>query len=167
MKIRKKSALLLLCFTVFLTAGISGQSHLDTRFKELEGNQVTINELKGNKLTVVDFWATWCKPCLKSIPKLIELSKQYNSKEVSFIGVNEDSPRNTAKVRPFSASLGITYPVLFDPEQILMKDFYISVLPSLIILDGKGNIVYSHFGYSNGDEILIKEKIDELIKSDE
>ncbi len=157
-------------FFIVLSAGITGniqaQSFLGTHLKDIDGKRTSLSELKGDKLTVLDFWATWCKPCAKSIPEIQKLSERYASEGVVFIGVNEDSPRNTTKVKPFVRSMGVTYPILLDSEQKLMKAFLVQGLPTLIILNDKGEIVYTHQGYTSGDENIIQNKIDALLAKD-
>jgi thiol-disulfide isomerase/thioredoxin len=143
---------------------LKAQNVFDNNFNDIEGNNVILGDLKGEKLTVLDFWATWCKPCVNSIPKLVNLSDQLKNKGVNLIGINEDSPRNTAKVQPFAFSLGITYPVLLDPNQRLLSDMMIDALPTLIILDKNGKVIYTHQGFSNGDENVIKNKISSLLE---
>ena len=140
-----------------------GQSIFNNTFVDIDGNEVQLSEMKGEKLTVLDFWATWCKPCIKSIPKLIQLSEEFKDSGVNFIGVNVDSPRNSSKVKPFSYSLGITYPVILDNEQVLMSDLLINSLPTLIIVNSEGEVIYTHVGYSNNDEIILKQKIEALL----
>lgn len=156
-----KSTLLFISFFLLQT-GISGQV-FDMELSDINGESTSINTLKGEKLTVLDFWATWCKPCVRSIPELVKLSDEFQSKGVRFIGVNEDSPRNISKVKPFATSLGITYPVLLDTNQELLADLLIDSFPTLVVLDSKGKVIYTHVGYSDGDENIIKEQIEKLL----
>jgi len=146
-----------------LTSGMS-QSFLETRLKNTDGQQSSILKEAGeNEIIILDFWATWCKPCVKSIPKISELHQAYKDKGVSFIGINTDSPRNIAKVRPFVKTHGIKYPVLMDSQQELMNELLINVFPTLLIINSEGKILYSHRGFSNGDENLIKEEIEKQL----
>lgn len=131
----------------------------ESTFRSIDGEEVSLDELSGSKLVVVDFWATWCKPCVKSIPKLVELSQNFDEEEVSFVGINVDSPRNLAKVRPFAYSLGVPYPILLDTEQTLYDEYLVSSLPTLIILSNDGDVLYTHEGYTAGDEKLIEKEI--------
>ncbi len=147
----------------FLQMNASGQSVYETELSDINGKSVNVDNIKGEKLTVLDFWATWCKPCVNSIPELVKLSENYKEKGVSFIGVNEDSPRNASKVKPFATSLGITYPVLLDSDQELLSDLLIDAFPTLVILDNKGKVLYTHVGYSIGDENTIKNTIEKLL----
>jgi thiol-disulfide isomerase/thioredoxin len=153
---------------ICLAIGIStqnsyGQSFLYSKYQDLEGNYVTIDEVKGETLTILDFWATWCKPCVKSIPENVKIASEYESAGLKFIGINEDSPRNLSKVRPFANSLNIDYQVILDPDQDLMTELSVSVLPTLIIFDKNGKVLYTHEGYITGDEDIIRQKIEELL----
>jgi thiol-disulfide isomerase/thioredoxin len=142
---------------------IRGQTAFHTPLSDLEGNTVSIDAIKGEKLTVLDFWATWCRPCIISIPELIKLSDKYQDQGVRFVGINADSPRNRSKVRPFVSSMGITYPVLLDFDLQLQSDFFISGFPTLLILDGKGKVLFTHVGYIQGDEKEIEDAIKKLL----
>jgi thiol-disulfide isomerase/thioredoxin len=142
---------------------VKAQTIYDFRLENTEGKKVSYTEIQGKNVTVIDFWATWCKPCINSIPKLVELSRSYNPEEVSFIGISIDSPRNLSKVKPFTETVGIGYPVLMDTDQQLMQDLNVTVIPTLLIADAEGEIVYMHEGFAPGDEVLIKEEIDRII----
>lgn len=158
-----KYRLAIILFFLFVQKYSSCQMVYDIQLSDLDGSTVRIGELKGEKLTVVDFWATWCRPCLNSIPELIKLSDLYSEKGVKFIGINEDGPRNATKVRPFAVSLGINYPVLFDTEQTLLTNFLVDGFPTLIILDKNGKPLFTHLGYTNGDENIIADAIEKLL----
>jgi thiol-disulfide isomerase/thioredoxin len=141
------------------------QGVYDIETKDLNGNISSIGEVTIGNIIVLDFWATWCKPCVKSIPKLVKLSEKFDTDKVSFVGINEDSPRNINKVKPFVSSYNISYPVLLDAEQEIMSDLLVSSFPTLIILDAEANILFVHEGYTSGDEILIEKELTELLES--
>src|SRR6056297_1740927 len=88
------------------------QTIYNFKLKNLDNRTVSYQDLKGENLTIIDFWATWCKPCLQSIPKLVKMSHEFEDRGVQFIGVSVDGPRNLNKLRPFAKSVGIDYPVL-------------------------------------------------------
>ncbi len=131
----------------------------DFRLKDLENKSTTYSELKGEKLTVIDFWATWCKPCRSSIPGLVSLYKKYRSKGVQFIGINADGIRNLSKVKPFARSAGMNYPVLLDLNGEVMAELQVSALPTLLISNSSDEIVFFHQGYRPGDEKVIEQEI--------
>jgi cytochrome c biogenesis protein CcmG, thiol:disulfide interchange protein DsbE len=132
------------------------------RLRDLENNWREYDELKGERLTVVDFWATWCQPCVRSLPALDRMAREYRDRGVSFIGVSIDGPRNQSKVRPFVESMGISYPVLRDMDSELMSELGVMAVPTLIIFRS-GEQVFVHEGFRPGDEVIIREHIENLL----
>ncbi len=100
-----KIIMVIMIFAVQLSFG--AKVH-DFKLKDIENKRRSYSELKGDNLTIIDFWATWCKPCVRSIPKLVELYEEFSGQGVEIIGINVDSPRNAQKVKPTARSLGIT-----------------------------------------------------------
>jgi thiol-disulfide isomerase/thioredoxin len=133
--------------------------------KDLDNKRVFYSDLKGEKLTLLDFWATWCKPCARAIPKLITLYEDYKNSGVQLIGISVDSPRNLTKVKPFANSMGINYLILLDSNSELMSELQVTILPTILIVDDQDEIVFIHRGYRPGDEIILREEIDKLLKN--
>lgn len=131
--------------------------------RDLNRNWVSLADLKGEKLTVVDFWATWCKPCVSAIPKLNDIYEENKGQGVNFIGVNIDGPRNQAKVKPFVNTLGINYTTILDPNQELANDLNVSVYPTLLVFNSKGKEVFVHEGFNPGDEKIIRAELEKLL----
>ena len=148
-----------------LLMGFQGKIY-DFRLKDLNRKEVSFSEVMGKNLTVLDFWATWCQPCVRSIPRLVALSKEFETRGVNFVGISVDSPRNFSKVKPFAASLGITYPVLMDPSGELMGELNVFAVPTLLIVDTNMNIVYTHEGFNAGDETIIRKEIEKYLAKD-
>lgn len=145
---------------------VKGQGTVqDFTLNDTENEQVSYSDLKGDKLTVIDFWATWCQPCVSSIPKLVEIRSEFGDQGVAFIGVSVDSPRNMSKVKPFSRSLGIDYPVLLDSNSEVMGDLNVTAVPTLMIVGSDDKILYMHEGYHAGDERIIREEIEKYLSS--
>ncbi|MFV1883137.1 MAG: TlpA family protein disulfide reductase [Balneola sp.] len=134
------------------------------RLKNLDNRTTYYKDIKGETFTVIDFWATWCKPCIQSIPKLVEISDEFEDQGVNFVGISVDGPRNLAKVKPFARSLGVTYPILLDTNSEVMAKLGVRAVPSLIIVNSDDEIVYFHEGYKPGEEVEIRNKILELLE---
>lgn len=151
---------------IFLVAlGTSVLSQIpDVEVQDIDKNWISLSDLKGEELTVVDFWATWCKPCVTSIPKLNALYSDFEKRGVEFIGVNVDAPRSIAKVKPFANSMNVQYPIVLDPDQDLVNQFNVTVFPTLIVFNQKGKEVFVHEGFNPGDEQLIRQKLSALLK---
>ncbi len=133
------------------------------RLNNLENQSVTYAELKGKKVTVIDFWATWCKPCVRSIPQLVKLHEKYQTQGVQVIGVNVDGTRNLPKVKPMAHSLGIKYPVLLDVNSQVMTELKVVQLPTILLVNERDEIVALHQGYRPGEEETIEKEIKKLL----
>jgi len=130
------------------------------RLKDLENRWKEYEDLKGSSLTVIDFWATWCQPCVKSIPMLDGMAREFSDQGVRFIGVSIDGPRNQSKITPFVKSLGVSYPVLRDVNSELMSELGVTAVPTLLIFNGEGEQVFFHEGFRPGDEDIIHQQIE-------
>lgn len=157
-----KKSILLLIWVFIASFGMAQLPDIDV--KDLDQNWVMLSDLQGDDYTVIDFWATWCKPCVSAIPKLNSIYQEFSGKGVEFIGVNVDGPRNQAKVKPFTKSLGVLYPIILDPNQELVDRYNVSAFPTLIVLNKKGEEVYVHEGFNAGDEIIIEAELEKLLK---
>ena len=149
---------------LFSTLGLQAQTVTTFEFKDIENNTRTYNELKGEKLTLIDFWATWCNPCNKAIPELNKIYDSYKDKGVEIIGINCDGPRSVSKVAPLSKSLQIKYPILIDINSELKSELNIIAFPTLIMVDPKGKIVWIHEGFVSGDTETIISEIEKQLK---
>jgi len=139
--------------------------------KNLDGIAIQNSEIM-EKVVVIDFWATWCAPCIKSFPALIETENSYKENdEVIFLYVNtlESANRDTAYIRNFLLSKGFDFQVYMDTPQAgisLADQLDITTLPHKLIVDKSGVIRHRMTGYSGSDEELINDlttKINELL----
>jgi thiol-disulfide isomerase/thioredoxin len=135
------------------------------RLRDIDNQWKEYSDLKGDKLTVIDFWATWCQPCVKSIPLLNNMAVEYADEGVRFIGVSIDGTRNQSKIKPFMQSLGISYPIIRDVNSELMSELSVTAVPTLLIYDAEGNQIYFHEGFRPGDEITIEKHISQYLES--
>lgn len=148
---------ILLSFTIFLSVEVFAQE-IDFYLPDINNEENSFEDLKGDKLTIIDFWATWCKPCTQLMPKLNDIKDKW-SDDIEIIGISIDGPRSMNKVRPFVTTMGIKYPILLDPNQEVSGDLSISIVPSLLLVNSKGEVLWSHEGYALGDEVKIDNKI--------
>lgn len=159
MVIKKSGVTVILLLFVFMLHGqepVFRLRDIDNQWKEFE-------DLKGTRLTVIDFWATWCQPCVRSIPLLSDMSEEFADQGVNFLGVSIDGPRSQSKVKPFILSMGVTYPIIRDVNSELMSELGVSAVPTLLVYDVDGELVYFHEGFRPGDEITIRTHIENLL----
>lgn len=158
-----KTVMLVFSFILISGYGLNAQQVRNFVLNDLQNKSRSFDELKGEKLTLIDFWATWCKPCNKAIPELNKLYSQFKDKGVNLIGINCDGPRSVAKVAPLSKSLQIEYPVLLDMNAELMNDLNLSAYPTLLMVNSSGKVVWIHEGYVHGDELVIQKEIEKQL----
>jgi thiol-disulfide isomerase/thioredoxin len=150
---------------IFSFTSLSAQNVKNFELKDIENNIRNYNELKGEKLTLIDFWATWCKPCNKAIPELNKIYEIFKKQGVEIIGINCDGPRSISKVAPLSKSLKIQYPVLIDINSEIKTELNILALPTLLIVDANNKVVWIHEGFVSGDTEIIIAEIEKLLKA--
>ena len=100
---------------------------------------------KRDKVVLLNLWATWCGPCRYEIPELQTIHAKYAPKGFEVIGVSVDES-GVEPVRQFVNEHKMTYPVALDPEGKLAGIFQTSVLPTSVLLDRTGKIVWKHYG---------------------
>jgi len=151
---------------LFWSGDLAAEKRIRLVLPDLDGKIFSLEEELGKGPIVFDFWATWCKPCIKGLPKLQEIGEQYREKGVRVITINIDGPRNLSKIRPFLQRYGLKLPVLLDETNEVMKQFQLIAVPSTLIVSAAGELVFKHQGYRPGDEKKLREKLDELLGAD-
>ncbi|MGL1889550.1 MAG: TlpA family protein disulfide reductase [Reichenbachiella sp.] len=148
---------------LLIVFGAEAQLVRNYTLQDIKNQKVDLYSLKGESLTIIDFWTTWCRPCKKAIPELNKIYTEYQEKGVELIGVNCDGPRTVAKVPSVSNAMQIQYPVLIDINSDLLNSLNLTNFPTLIILDESNKIQYFHEGFVPGDEEEIREAIDKQL----
>ncbi len=134
--------------------------------KSITNETVYLDSLLGNYI-VIDFWAIYCKSCVEGLDAMKDIFDTYKEKELVFLAINQDGPRNISNVPGFVKGHKWEYTILYDPIQEVSQLFGVLTIPQLFILDKEGNIIYKHKGYKKGDENDIKEKLRELLPEKE
>ena len=122
--------------------------------KDLSGRPVKTDTLSnGGKPFIVDFFATWCKPCNRELDAIAEVYDDWREETgVRIFAVSIDQAHNTSKVKPLVDSHNWDYDVLLDPNGDFKQALGVQMIPFVLICDGQGNIVYKHNGYTDGAE---------------
>ncbi|MDH4381665.1 MAG: TlpA disulfide reductase family protein [Gammaproteobacteria bacterium] len=125
---------------------------LTVTFSDLQGQAHALSEWRG-KVLVVNFWATWCPPCLKEIPSFVELQKRYGAQGLQFVGVALDDREAVAS---FIASRDINYPILAGEEDVARymqaQGNTIGALPFTLVFDRNGRLRHTQQGEWSPEE---------------
>lgn len=134
--------------------------------KDIHGKIVQTDTLSnGGKPLIIDFFATWCKPCNRELDAIAEVYEEWQEETgVKIFAISIDQAQNINKVKPLVTNHGWEYDVLLDPNSDLKRALGIQMIPFVLVCDGQGNIVYKHNGYTDGAESELIEKVRELVK---
>jgi cytochrome c biogenesis protein CcmG/thiol:disulfide interchange protein DsbE len=121
----------------------------------LDGQSFDLSSRKG-KLTMVNFWATWCGPCRMEFPDLIELQKKYGDRGFTVVGIVQEGPEATAEAKQVAKDSGLNYPNLMITPEIASGYSQVNNLPTSFLIDGNGKVVFQYVGVDPGDPPLKK-----------
>lgn len=127
--------------------------------KLTDGKDIKLSDHKG-KIIIIDFWATWCFPCRRGIPDLVDIQKKY-PKDVVVIGISLDT-ETIDDVIPFIKHFGINYPIAYGTAEVVYAYGNIESIPTSFIVNQSGKIVDKHIGLMNKSAYI--NKIAELLK---
>jgi len=157
----------ILSLMMLVAVALTAQAQLPSvMLKTMDGKTVNTAELSNDgKPFIIDFFATWCKPCNRELDAIAEVYEDWQKETgVKIIAVSIDQAQNINKVKPLVANHGWEYEVLLDPNSDFKRALGIQMIPYVLIVDGQGNIVYKHNGYTDGAETELIEKVRELLQ---
>ena len=134
--------------------------------KDMNGNTVNTAEISNDgKPIIIDFWATWCKPCVRELNAIAEVYDEWvDETGVKIYAVSLDEGQDQERVKPFVSSKGWEYEILLDPNGDFKRQLGVSNPPHVFVVNGEGNIVWNHQGYVDGSEEEIIEAVKNSMK---
>lgn len=128
---------------------------------KLGGGTYDVAEQRG-KVVLFNVWATWCGPCRAETPDLQELHKRYTARGLEVVGVSVDEGGET-DVKPFVAEFKVEYPIVLDPEGKAASVLRTDVLPTTVLIDRNGTIVWRRVGPVPHNDEGLKQAIEKAL----
>lgn len=153
-----------LMLAVMVGFGASAQSLPDVKVENQEGKVISIQDLVDGTPMIISFWSTTCKPCIMELNAINEsLYEWLEEVDMKVVAVSVDDARTVSRARAMTQGQGWDdYVCVYDKNQDLKRAMNVSLTPHTFVVDGKGNIVASHSGYTPGSEQELFEEIKAL-----
>lgn len=137
-----------------------GKKSPDFNVTMLDGSTFKLADQQG-KIVIIDFWATWCGPCVYGLPVLGEVANAYKDKGVVFVAVNQGDKAET--IRQFQEKKSIIVPVGLDVEGAIGTKYYVGGIPQTVIVDKEGKVATVHVGLPNDLKGMLTQELDTLL----
>ncbi len=138
------------------------QTTKDFEAVTLKGKKIKLSDFRG-KVVLLDFWASWCAPCRKEFPFLIDLYNRHKKQDFVVLGVNVDE--RSADMKKFLNRLTarVPFPVIPDRKGVIPKLFKIEAMPTTFLIDRQGKIRYVHKGFKKEDKSTCETEVQALL----
>jgi TonB family protein len=141
-------------------ADLIGKDAIAFALEDLDGNRVDLQTLKG-KVALLDFWASWCGPCVAELPHIEKLHKDFKDRGLVVLGVNNE---DVEVAREFVKRKGYTFTTLFDEEREVTRKYGVSGIPQVFIIDREGKVKWHALGYGPGKEFELRNAVEKVLK---
>lgn len=141
-----------------------GSTPPDFTVEMLDGQKITLSELRGN-VVLINFWATWCPPCMREFQVIPEkILKRFEGEKFIFLPISrQEKPEVVAKKMKQLKEKGINFPAGLDPERKIYSQYAKQNIPRNFLIDKNGKVVYTSIGYSEKEfEELITKIVEHL-----
>ena len=130
-------------------------------FRTVDNKKIILSKVR-SPLIILNFWASWCAPCLKELPSLIRLRKRFRSEDLLVIGINTDEEKQLEKILKTQDEFGINFPIVADSLGEALSEFQVNAIP-LTIFYYKGKVIDISYGAKEFDSPMMIEKLENLL----
>jgi peroxiredoxin len=134
----------------------------ELRLKSLDGGEYDLSTVKG-RVVVVNFWATWCPPCIEELPTMQKLWEKTRDQGLDVLAVNVGEPADRIQQFLHEFEPELTFPILLDPDGEAFQAWDVRGLPKTYVVDKRGQVIYEAEGGRNMNSEHIREQLRALI----
>ena len=132
-----------------LIQGIEKKKIIPFRLKDLEGKGASSEDYLG-RYVLINFWATWCGPCIKEIPSMLKLKEHFKDRDFMLVGISIDSKEDEDDVREYVEDMKMDYPILLDFDGTVAKKYLVYSIPATFLVDKEGYDLGRRSGFGTG-----------------
>lgn len=149
------------CFILAASAQSEGKTIPSVNIKTIDGKTFNTKDIKnGDKPVIISFWALWCKNCIKELNAINEVYEDWQDETgVVLYAVSIDDAQRNSNVKSFANAKEWEYELLLDPNQDFKRAMNVGNIPHIVVLNGKGEVVWQHTSYFAGSENEIFEVV--------
>src|SRR5258706_2395387 len=152
------------CFFAFSALAQSpakGRSIPSVAVKTLQGEATNTSSISNDgKPIIISFWASWCNPCIEELNNIADVYPQWQKETgVKLVAVSIDDARTSQRVTPFVNGRKWPYEFLLDPNSDFKRSLNVNMPPHTFLVNGKGEIIWQHVGYVDGNEDELFEQV--------
>lgn len=129
----------------------------------IDGKTYRLKDLLAKGPVLIDFWTTWCKPCMQELPHLQKIWEKYHAQGFTLLGVASDDPRTAAKIKPLVQSKGFKFTIVTDGDRKIGNLYNVRNYPTAVLVAPDGSVVSYAQGYHPGDETEMETRIVALL----
>jgi cytochrome c biogenesis protein CcmG/thiol:disulfide interchange protein DsbE len=126
---------------------------------DLDGKEVSLSSLLKDGPVILDFWATWCKPCIRAFPGLQDLLEKYDERGLKVVAISVDGPKTKAGVAPLMRSKKYDFRVLFDSDGRVARKYNAVAIPRTVLVSPAGEIAFATVGYRPSNHDLLEKAL--------
>jgi len=146
------------------TAAANGMLAPDFELSTLGGGHERLSDRRGKDVVLIDFWATFCEPCLLALPELDALYQRERSRGFVVFAISIDEAASNSRVRNQVSKLGLSYPILLDPDTRVVSLYNPRATAPYSVLVGRdGRILRRQEGYTTGERENLEHAVDEAL----
>jgi len=173
---RMMKTISVLFFLAFISSCTFAQESIFTykklpsvKLKTVKGLPFTSDSITNNgKPIIISFWATWCKPCVRELTTIADVYDDWVTETgVKLYAISVDDSRSMTLVGPMVNGKGWDFSVLLDPNSDFKRAMNVGPIPHTFLLNGKGEVVFQHTSFAEGDELNLIEMVRKLNRGEE